>query len=260
MTRCTGIISMVMGWMLLLASSSILGAADAAFAPRYQQIFITARAAWQASPTNRTAAWQFARACYDWAEFATNGAQKIEIAKQGIAVARELILREPKLAAAHYYLAMNLGQLADATRNFGGLKLVSEMEREFKKTAELDAQFDFAGADRSLGLLYRDAPGWPISVGSRTKARIHLERACELTKTYPDNQLTLLEAWLKWSERAKVLAQLDTMENLLATARKQLAGEEWASAWADWDQRWWTLQTKLKRTPRRPAASLKGGN
>ncbi len=76
----------------------------------------------------------------------------------------------PNSAPAHYYLAMNLGQLA-RTEFLGALKLVREMEREFKTAAELDAQFDFAGPERSLGLLYRDAPGWPVSIGSKRKAR-----------------------------------------------------------------------------------------
>ena len=65
---------------------------------------------------------------------------------------------------------MNLGQLA-RTELLGALKLVKEMEREFKTAADLDKQFDYAGPERCLGLLYRDAPGWPASIGSRRKAR-----------------------------------------------------------------------------------------
>ena len=252
-------ISMGLGWALLYAATARLPAADASWVARYERIFVGARQAWTAVPTNSVIAWQFARACYDRAEFATNHTQKIDLARQGIAAARASITQQPKVAAAHYYLAMNLGQLADATRNLGGLKLVSEMEREFKAARAIDAAFDYAGPDRSLGLLYRDAPGWPISVGSRAKARQHLEKACELSKDYPDNRLTLLEAWLKWGERNKVQAELNSVAGILAEARPKLAGEEWASAWADWDQRWRDIQTKAGAAPPHPPASSKGG-
>src|SRR5437867_1503433 len=63
------------------------------------------------NPTNVTAAWQFARACFDLAELAAKDAERAELAQRGIAVCRQLIERDPKKAAAYYYLALNLGQL-----------------------------------------------------------------------------------------------------------------------------------------------------
>ena len=259
MSRCLFIIWIGLGGTLFLAAPAPLPAAEPAGAARYERLFADARQTWAAEPTNSVKGWQFARACYDRAEFATNSAQKIGLARQGLAAARASIALQPKVAAAHFYLAMNLGQLADATRTLGGLKLVSEMEREFKAAHDLDAAFDYAGPDRSLGLLYRDAPGWPISVGSRAKARKHLERACELSKAYPDNQLTLLEAWLKWGERKKLLSELKSVADLLAEARLKLTGEEWACAWADWDQRWREIQAKAAAEPLHPPSSPKGG-
>ena len=252
-------IAMGLGWALLHTVAPRLPAADAAWVARYERVFVETRQTWTVAPTNSVIGWQFARACYDRAEFATNSAQKIDLARQGIAAARASINLQPKIAAAHYYLAMNLGQLADATRSLGGLKLVSEMEREFKSARAFDAAFDYAGPDRSLGLLNRDAPGWPISVGSRAKARQHLEKACELSKDYPDNRLTLVEAWLKWGERKKVLPELKSVAGILADARPKLAGEEWASAWADWDKRWREILSKSFAEPVRPSESPKGG-
>ena len=96
---------------------------------------------------------------------------------------------------------MNLGQLA-RTETLGALKLVREMEREFKTAAELDGHFDYAGPERSLGLLYRDAPGWPVSIGSRRKAREWLEQAEKLAPEYPENHLNLVESYLQWHDRA----------------------------------------------------------
>src|SRR5947208_15493408 len=111
-------------------------------------------------------------ACFDWADLVESNSHRAEIAEQGISAARQALKLEPKMGAAHYYLGLNLGQLA-RTKKIGALKLVGEMEREFLAAIDLDPKFDFAGAHRSLGLLYLDAPGWPASIGNRTKARLH---------------------------------------------------------------------------------------
>ena len=58
-----------------------------------------------------------------------------------------------------------------------------------KVSLRLDPNYDLAGADRALGLLYYEAPGWPLSVGNKNKARQHLQRAVKLAPTYPENQL-----------------------------------------------------------------------
>jgi hypothetical protein len=231
---------------------SLAGAALAQPSPaaRYQKTYQESQEAWQRQPTNAVLAWQFSRACYDCVEIETNETRKVELARQGIATARESVRLAPALAAAHYYLGMNLGRLADLTRNLSGLKLVSEMERAFKKALELEAGFDYAGPDRCLGLLYRDAPGWPISVGSRPKARQHLEQARDRASGYPDNQLNLLEAWLKWGEKRKAQSELGTTTQALTAARQKLTGEEWTSSWADWDRRWKEIQARTAEVMR----------
>ena len=91
------------------------------------------------------------------------------------------------------------------------------MEREFKTAEDLDEHFDYAGPARCLGLLYRDAPGWPFSIGSRRKAREWLERAAKLAPDYPENHLNLVESCLQWHDRAGA-------EKRIENARRALAG------------------------------------
>jgi hypothetical protein len=123
------------------------------------------------------------------------------------------------------------------------------MEREFKRAAALDATFDYAGADRSLGLLYFDAPGWPTSIGSRSKARLHLERAVALSPDFPDNRLSLVEAFLKWRDREGAQKEVRKLEELLPKARSKLVGEPWAGSWADWNLRWQKVREKIGDAP-----------
>jgi tetratricopeptide (TPR) repeat protein len=213
---------------------------------RAQEVFVTAQKLYEAEPTNNVAAWQFAHATFDRGEFATNDTERAALAVQGIAACRKLIQRDPKCAQAHYYLGLNLGQLA-RTKLLGALPLVSEMEGGFKTARQLDEHFDYAGPDRFLGQLYFQAPGWPASVGSQSKARKHLERATELAPDYPENRLNLAEASLKWHDKKLAQRELEALEKLWPAAKTNFAGADWEAFWADWQPRY----DKLREPPRR---------
>jgi tetratricopeptide (TPR) repeat protein len=208
------------------------------------------------SPTSVTSLVQLARAIFDRAEFARNDDEREQLAQRGIAAARHALSLQSTNAAAHYWLALDLGQLA-RTKSFGALKLVREIESEFLRAAALDPHVDFAGPDRGVGQLYRDAPGWPTSVGSRKKAREHLERAVELHPEFPENQLALLESFEQWADRAGFQRQLKSAEKILDSAPKKFPGEEWASSRADWAQRWGEMKSKAAGVGK--AATGKGG-
>ena len=219
-------------------------ASDLALAAEARRAFGDAMKRYEAEPRNDQAAWEFGRACFDRAEFATNSTERGEIADLGIAACQQLIAREPKSAPAHYYLALNLGQLAQ-TKGLAALKIVDQMEREFSLVRDLDHRFDYAGADRGLGLLYRNAP--PIaSIGSRSKARYHLQSARELAPDYPENGLNLIEADLKWSDRNGARRELKALEESWASARKTLTGEKWVSSWIDWEKRLKQVKKKVE--------------
>ena len=206
------------------------------FAARAGAEFHRAQIQLQSNTNDFAAAWHFARACYDFADFATNDAERATIAVQGIAAGRQLLAHQPNSAPGHYYLGMNLGQLA-RTEILGALKLVREMEREFKTADDLDEHFDYAGPARCLGLLYRDAPGWPTSIGSRHKAREWLERAAKLAPDCPENHLNLIESRLKWNDRAGAGSELKTLDALWSKAQTNFVGEAWEPSWADWTAR-----------------------
>jgi tetratricopeptide (TPR) repeat protein len=214
----------------------------------YQQ----AETRYKNAPNDAEAAWQFGRACFDLADLATNRTERAAIADRGISACRQAIAREPNLAPTHYYLGMNLAQLAQ-TKGLGALKLVGQMEREFSLARKLDEQFDRAGSDRNLGLLYRDAPAWG-SIGSRTKARQHLQRAVELAPQYPENRLNLIEAYLKWGDRSGAHRELQTLEEVWPGARTNLVGAAWAASWADWEPRLRQVRKKVGESPKALAA------
>lgn len=218
------------------------------FAALARRAYLEARTRFQKEINDPTAGWQFGRACFDWAEFATSNNQRAQIAEEGIAACRDAIARDPKSAPARYYLGMNLGQLA-RTKTLGALRLVDEMEHEFKIVRNLDPKFDHAGADRNLGLLYLEAPAI-ASIGSRSRARTHLQRAAQLAPDYPENRLNLLEAYLRWGDRTGARRELQALEALWPGARAKFTGDDWTLTWKDWDERLAAAKKKVEETPR----------
>lgn len=224
-------------------------ATNRAFAARAEKEFFRVQKEFTARPGDAVVAWQFGRASFDWAEFATNAAQRAALAQTGIAACRQSLVRAPKNTPAHYYLAMDFGQLAEAEApSIAAYKLVKEIEREFKAANELDEKYDFAGPPRCLGLLYRDAPGWPISIGSKRKAREFLDRAAALAPDFPENHLNLAESHLRWHQPVEVEKALKKLDAVWPAAQTNLVGEVWAKSWDDWTVRRAAVRAEFQKT------------
>jgi hypothetical protein len=142
---------------------------------------------------------------------------------------------------------MNEGQLAKALApSLAAYRLVKQMEREFKAAADLDKSLDYAGPERCLGLLYRDAPGWPFSIGSRRKAREWLEQAAKQAPGYPENHLNLAESYLQWHESDNASSELTKLDALWPVAQTNLTGAAWEQSWDDWSTRRAAARKKLE--------------
>jgi len=213
---------------------------------------VEAAAVAESAPGSLEARWRLARACFDAGEFATNNTERAELANRGISAARKAIEFNDTSAAAHYYLGMNLGQLA-RTKTLGALRLVDQMVVEFSQALALDKYFDHAGPDRNLGLLYRDAPSIG-SVGSRPKARRHLQNAAALEPGYPENLLNLAESYQHWGEIDAARKQFKAAQALLPKAREQFSGPAFEPGWADWEKRIEELRIKLDDASKKLAA------
>lgn len=251
LAACAGLMCIDAGCFLTASGQAMASdaSAPADFAARTRKEFNEAKNRFQTETNNAEAAWQFGRACFDLAESATNKAERARLAQNGIAACRQSISRNPASAPAHYYLGMNLGQLADTKRNLAALRMVKEIEREFQAACNLDERFDYAGPDRNLGLLYMQAPVIG-SIGSRSKAHQHLRRAVELAPEYPENRLDLIEACWKWGELNVARHEIKTLEELWPGARQKFTGETWAASWRDWEKRSKAAKRKLEQASR----------
>ncbi len=212
-----------------------LGACAESAQEAHARFYAETRKAWSVDPTNPANVIQFGRAAFDHAEFAAGNSQRSSIAEEAIGTLKTLLGRESKSGPAHYWLAMNLGQLA-RTKTLGALKLVREMEREFLAAREFDKLQDFGGPDRNLGQLYFQAPGWPTSIGNHKKARVHVDEAVKLAPDFPGNQIALLEIATEAHDFKTAQAQIKGLTDRRAKAREKFSGPEWQDDWADWDK------------------------
>ena len=221
--------------LLAMANANGQSVTNQIFVTRALAAFARAQKNYLADTNSNAAARALAQSSFDLADLATNETQRAVMARTGIAACRAWLARESNSAPGHYYLAMNLGKLAQAEApSLAAYRLVHEMEREFLTAAERDVRFDHAGPARSLGELYFQAPGWPFSVGSNRKAREWFDRAVELAPEYPGNQLNLAEAQLQGREPDAFAMTMKNLAALWPTAKTNFTGEAWEPCWLDW--------------------------
>jgi hypothetical protein len=198
-----------------------------------------------AKMNNASTAVNVARAAYECADLARSNQERQHLAGLGMRVARAALTLDEDFAPAHYYLGVNLGQLA-RTKTLGAVKLVAEMERALIRSMKLDPGFNFAGPVRALARLYVEAPGWPVSVGNKRKSKKLMQQALELAPSYPGAHLNYIEALDKWKEGELAAERMRIYKALLPKARKEFGGEEWEDEWADWNRRWQIIEMKDK--------------
>ena len=234
-------------WVLLsfLGGFGLLGESQQ---QRLSRVYEQSRSEYLKSPDSATLAWPFARACFDRAEGMTSRPVRRSLAKEGAEACRVALKESPADGACHYYRGLNLGILAQ-TQPLRALGLVREMESHWQACQLLDPGFDHAGPDRSLGMLYAECPPAPLSIGSRSKARLHLARAVQLAPDHPENRILWVEFLIQHGEKATAAEEFKVLQKILTDARIRLFGDEWEATWKTWEARTETLRARLEAHP-----------
>lgn len=221
--------------LLCLVAVADSYAAGTTLREQIEQQYKAARRQWQTDRTNLAVLVKFGETAFAWADTVNTSSERETIAEESVSALRLAVRDHPKSGEAHYYLALNMGQLA-RTRTLGALRLVSEMEVQFLAAISLNPAIHFSGPDRNLGQLYHFAPGWPMSLGDEKKARIHLEAAVKRAPDFPANRLALLEALLDGHDVEEARKQLDAVDQLWDAARIRWSTLEWEDDWAEWTE------------------------
>ena len=119
-------------------------------------------------------AWKLARARY-W--LGTHGPEKARKAylEAGIAAGRGAIVAAPDKPEGHFWVAANMGALAESFGLRQGLKYRGDIKSELETVLRLDPAFQQGSADRALGRWYYKVPG--LFGGSNQKSEDHLRKS-----------------------------------------------------------------------------------
>jgi tetratricopeptide (TPR) repeat protein len=128
---------------------------------------------------------------------------------QGLAVAERLIKEYPKRGEGYYWKGLHLCGLAETGGSGQGLRLLPQIIEELQLAVTLDETYDQAGAHRTLGRIYYEAPAWPMSVGDFNKSREHLARAVYLAPDNCTNHLYLAETLISLHQTAQARRELE---------------------------------------------------
>ena len=161
-------------------------------------------------PKNFEAAWKLARARY-WLGGHLPGDQQKRTFESGIDAARIAVAAQPARPEGHFWMAANMGALAESFGLRAGIRYRSPIRQALEKVLEIDAAFQKGSADRALGRWYFKVPG--LFGGSNKKSEEHLRKSL----TYDPNSTashyflaeTLLDMGRKGDGRAELQKVVD---------------------------------------------------
>jgi hypothetical protein len=157
--------------------------ADAAQARR-------AAAVWESRLTRDArdfdAAWKLARVCYWLGNHEAKETDRRKALERGIEAGRIAVRVRDDRPEGHFWIAANMGTLAESFGLRQGLKYRGDIKRELEIVLRLDPAFQKGSADRALGRWYYKVPG--LLGGSNRKSEAHLRQSL----TYaPHNTVSL---------------------------------------------------------------------
>jgi len=130
-------------------------------------------------------AWKLARARYWLGGHADEKARKGYL-EAGIAAGRAAVAAQPNKPDGHFWIAANMGALAESFGLRQGLKYRGDIKNELETVLRLDPAYMDGSADRALGRWYYKVPG--MFGGDDKKSEEHLRKSL----TYkPDSTASL---------------------------------------------------------------------
>jgi len=150
-------------------------------------------------------AWKLARARYWLGTHGPDKARKDEL-EGGITAGRAAIAAAPDKPEGHFWLAANMGALAESFGLRQGLKYRGEIKSELETVLRLDAPFQQGSADRALGRWYYKVPG--LFGGSNRKSEEHLRKSLTYNPTSAASLYFLAETLIDLNRRGEARATL----------------------------------------------------
>lgn len=166
------------------------------------------RARLTADPTDVEAAWKIARAAY-WLGGRGTPAERRAILESGLDAARRAVALAPDRPEGHFWLAANMGALAESFGLRQGLRYRRPIKQALERVLAIDPAFQRGSADRALGRWYFRVPG--LFGGSREKSLQHLRRSLEYDPTSHASLFFLAETLAAMNRPREARQALETL-------------------------------------------------
>jgi tetratricopeptide (TPR) repeat protein len=122
-------------------------------------------------PSAYEPAWKLARVCY-WLGGHAPERERRAFLDKGIDAGRRAAHLAPNAPEGHFWLAANMGAVAESFGIRAGLQYRTPIRQELEAVLRIDPSFMDGSADRALGRYYFKVPGW--LGGSKSRAEQHL--------------------------------------------------------------------------------------
>jgi len=151
------------------------------------------------------ASWKLARALY-W--IGTQGPESGRRAalERGITAGEQAAALQPNAPDGHFWIAANMGGLAQSYGLTQGIKYKNGIRDELQKVLAMDPGWQQGSADRALGWWYHMVPG--LFGGSEAEAEVHLRKALAYNPASTATLYFLSEVLLERGKKSDARATL----------------------------------------------------
>ncbi|HKT79573.1 MAG TPA: TRAP transporter TatT component family protein [Vicinamibacterales bacterium] len=158
------------------------------------------------SPTSFDAAWKLSRACYWLGGHLPSEKDRRANLERGIDAGRKAVAIQPSRPEGHFWIAANMGALAESFGMSQGLKYRGSIKKELETVLQLNPSFQAGSADRALGRWYFKVPR--LFGGSNKRAEEHLRASLNYDPQSTVSHFFLAEVLLDEDRKDEARAEL----------------------------------------------------
>jgi hypothetical protein len=158
-----------------------------------------------ADPRNFEPAWKLARAMY-WLGGHDAPDARRKALEGGVDAGRRASTIEPQRPEGYFWMAANMGALAESYGVRQGLKYRGPIKEALETVLRLDPAFQHGSADRALGRWYFKVPG--LFGGSKKESEAHLRKSLTYDPNSTASHFFLAETLFDAGRKADAIAEL----------------------------------------------------
>ena len=173
---------------------------------------LDASSIWEArlakNPRDFESAWKLARNCYWLGGHVPEGERRKQF-ERGMDAAMKAIELQPNRPEGHFWLAADMGAMAEGFGLRNGIKYRGPIKTELETVLMIDAGFQQGSADRALGRWYLRVPR--LFGGSKDKSVEHLKKSLTYAPESTATHFFLAETYLEMDKKDDAKRELQTV-------------------------------------------------